>query len=430
MTLKRVAPSVSLLMLAFALQAATADVPAGPGDWPAWRGADRTGISKETGLLKQWPKEGPPLVWKIKGLGDGFSTPAVAGGKIFVVGTRQGKNEHVICLSAADGKELWATHIGQMTGGHPGPRCTPTVDGDRVYAISSDGKLACLTADRGEKQWGKDFRADYAGRAGGWAYAESPLVDGSVLVCTPGGDKATLVALNKLTGEEIWKASLTGLSAKKKRAYTTAGYSSVIAAEVSGIKQYIQFLDGGVVGVAAKDGAFLWHYDNPANGTANCSTPIYHDGAVFAASAYGTGGGLARLIKNGDKFEAKEEYFIKAMQNHHGGMLLVGDHVYGTGSATLLCVDIKTGKVAWNERSVGKGSVAYADGRLYVRSEGGPLALVEATPSGYKEHGRFSQPDRSNKQAWPHPVIAGGKLYVRDWDILLCYDIKDKSVSR
>lgn len=423
-------PALATFTLLLELSTVSAQVPAGPGDWPAWRGPDRTGVSKETGLLKQWPKDGPPLLWKIKGLGDGFSTPSVAGGRIFVMGTRPGRAEHVICLSATDGKELWSAPIGQVaSGGHPGVRCTPTVDGDRVYALSSDGKLACLKTATGEKVWSVDFLADFGGRRGGWAYAESPLIDGDVLVCTPGGDKATLVALNKNTGDVIWKSAITGLSGKK-RAYTTAAYSSVIEVEAAGSKQYVQFLTGGVVGVAAKDGRLLWHYDAPANGTANCSTPLFRDDCVFAASNYGTGGGLVRIVREGSKLEAKEEYFVKAMQNHHGGMILVGDHIYGTGSSTLLCVDFKSGKVAWNERSVGKGSVAYADGHLYVRSEGGPVALVEATPTGYKEKGRFNQPDRSDKRAWPHPVIAGGRLLIRDWDTLLCYDVKDKSAAK
>lgn len=423
--------ALSFTTLAFLvmLSPLSAQVPAGPGDWPAWRGSDRTGLSKETGLLKQWPKEGPTLLWKINGLGDGYSTPSVANGHLYVMGTRQGGNEHVICLSTTDGKQVWSSPLGKVAGGYAGPRCTPTVDGDRVYALSSDGKLACLDVKTGDRKWGKDLKADFGGRSGGWAYAESPLIDGDVLVCTPGGDKATLVTLNKLTGAEIWKANLSSLAARKKRPYTTAGYSSVIVAEVSGVKQYVQFLDGGVVGVSAKDGTLLWNYDKPANGTANCSTPIFHDGCVFAASGYGTGGGLVKLVRSGDKFDAKEEYFVKAMQNHHGGMILIGEHIYGT-SGTLICLDFKSGKVAWNERGVGKGSVAFADGRLYVRGESGPIALVEATPTGYKELGRFDQPDRSDKNAWPHPVIAGGKLLIRDWDTLLCYDVKDKSVAK
>jgi outer membrane protein assembly factor BamB len=420
-----VLPSLTVaLALGFA-GSALAQLEARAGEWPAWRGPDRTGISKETGLLKQWPKEGPNLIWKATGLGDGFSTPSVAGGKVYLLGARGGKTEYLIALDARNGKELWATPFGQMAGGHAGPRSTPTVDGDSVYVISSNGILICADADKGAIRWQKNFKTDFSGRSGGWAYAESPLIDGDVLVCTPGADDAALVALNKKDGEVIWKSAIKGLPQGRRRSYTTAGYSSVIVAEADGVKQYIQFLNGGVVGVDARDGKFLWNYDSPANGTANCSTPLFQDDCVFAASAYGTGGGLAVLKKEGDKFTATQKYFVKGMQNHHGGMVLVDGHIYGTGGNTLLCVNFKTGEIAWQDRSVGKGSVAYADGHLYVRGEKGPIALVEATPTGYKEKGRFQQPDRSEKNAWPHPVVAGGKLYIRDWDILLCYDVSE-----
>jgi outer membrane protein assembly factor BamB len=297
--------------------------------------------------------------------------------------------------------------------------------------ISSDGKLVCAATVHGAIHWRKDLKAEFGGRPGRWAYAESPLIDGELVVCTPGGEAATLIALNKKTGALVWKAPVKDLPAKEGRRgrkvpYAMAAYSSVIAADAGGVRQYIQFLSGGVVGIAAKDGKLLWHYDSPANGSANCATPLYRGGQVFAASAYGTGGGAAKVARDGDKFTAQQEYFVRAMQNHHGGMVLVGDHIYGTGSAALMCVNFKTGKVAWQVRGVGKGSVAYADGHLYVRGENGPVALVEANPTEYKEKGRFDQPDRSDQRAWPHPVIAGGRLYLRDWDTLLCYDLKAK----
>ncbi len=414
----------ALSLLAGLTAPARAQFRAPPGDWPGWRGPDRTGLSTETGLLASWPEGGPKLLWKATGLGDGFSTPSIAGGRIYLMGTR-GRTELLLALDVKDGKRLWDAEVGSMAGGRPGPRSTPTVDGDRVYALSSDGKLVCVPAGGGQPLWKKDFRADFGGRHGRWAYAESPLVDGDVLVCTPGGDGAALVALNKLTGDVIWKSPVKG-AAGRRQAYSTAGYSSAIVAEAGGVKQYVQFLAGGVVGVKASDGTHLWSYNRPANGTANCSTPIFKDGCVLAASAYSTGGGMARLVPDGDKFEAKQEYFLSSLQNHHGGLVLVGDHVYGTGSNALYCVDFKTGKVAWSNRSVGKGSVAYADGHLYVRGERGGVALVEATPSGYKEKGRFEQPGRSAQPAWPYPVVAGGRLYLRDWDALFCYDVKGK----
>lgn len=390
---------------------------AGPSaDWPQWRGPDRTGVSAETGLLKEWPKGGPKLLWKITGLGGGFSTPSVSNGRIYGMGTRQGQ-EHVFALDEKDGKQLWTSHVGPIArAGSAGPRATPTVEGDRLWTLGSDGDLVCMETASGNIVWRKHLAKDFGGQRGGWAYAESPLIDGDVLVCTPGGAKVTMVALDKKTGEPLWKSAIPGGD--------RAGYASVIIADVGGIKQYVQFLHGGVVSVEAKSGRFLWRYTKSANGTANCSTPIFHDGHVFSASGYGTGGGLVKLNAEGDGVTANEVYFCRSMQNHHGGMVRVGDHLYGTGGP-LMCLEFKNGaKPAWQNGSVGKGSLTYADGHLYVRSEGGPVALVEATPSGYQEKGRFDQPDRSRERAWAHPVVANGRLYLRDQDILLCYDVK------
>ena len=237
--------------------------------------------------------------------------------------------------------------------------------------------------------------------------------------------------LNTMSIEIALKKALTGAWFEEPEAFEPEErYLSAIAADVDGVRQYVQFLEGGVVGVAARDGRLLWHYDRPANGTANCSTPLFQDGSVFAASAYSTGGGKARLVRKGAAFEAREEYFVKEMQNHHGGMVLVGDHIYGTGSRSLLCIHFKTGRVMWNQRGVGKGSIACADGHLYVRGEDGTVALVEASPAGYKEKGRFDQPERSDHKAWPYPVVAGGRLYLRDWDRLFCYDVRDRRAER
>jgi outer membrane protein assembly factor BamB len=409
---------------------------AGPGDWPCWRGPDRTGLSPETGLLREWPAGGPKLLWTAKGLGGGYSTPSLEGGRIYLLGTAtpikgrrgSGVKEVLLALDARDGQRLWATPVGETTASYPGPRSTPTVDGDLLYAISSDGKLVCADKARGQVRWRKDFKADFGGRCGNWAYAESPLIDGDVVVCTPGGEKATLVALNKKTGATVWKAAITGLApaGRARASGSTAGYASAVVAEIGGVRQYVQYLGGGVVGVSAADGKKLWQYTGTSGGNANATTPLVRGDRVFTATSYGVGGGLARVSKDGNKFSAKEEFFVKQMQNHHGGMLLIGEHIYGTNNNSLLCVSFKDGSVAWQDRCVGKGSVAYADGMLYVRGERGAVALVEATPKAYREKGRFSQPSRSSNMAWPHPVVAGGKLYLRDWDALLCYDVKAK----
>lgn len=389
------------------------------GEWPQWRGPDRTGLSRETGLLASWPGGGPRLLWRVPGLGGGYSTPSVAGGKIYGMGYRGGE-ETVWCLDAASGRGLWATPIAQanrQVGYGEGSRCSPTVDGDRVYVLGVSGDLACLNASTGQMRWLRNFTREFGGQIPNWGYAESPLVDGNKVIACPGG-AATMVAFDKMTGREIWRSRVPEGD--------QAQYASAIVADVRGQRQYIQLMQRGVIGVSASDGRFLWRWDRPANRVANCSTPIYRDGYVFAASGYNTGGGLARLTPNGAGCTVNEVYFTRDMKNHHGGMVVVGEHLYGFDEGILTCLELRTGRALWQERSVGKGAVAYADGHLYLRGENGGVALAEATPNGYVEKGRFMQPERSGKQCWPHPVVAGGKLLLRDQETLLCYDVSGK----
>jgi outer membrane protein assembly factor BamB len=390
-------------------------------DWPQWQGPERTAISRETGLLKSWPKGGPPLAWKASNLGGGYSTPSIAAGQIYGMSFR-GNDEVVWALDENTGKEIWSRRItaaNHNIGYNDGSRCTPTVDGDLLYALGVSGDLVCLETATGKRRWHKNLSKDFAGRMmSGWGYSESPLVDGDRVIVTPGGKKATLVALDKKTGAAVWQASVPEGDG--------AGYASVIAADVGGQRQYVQFLGRGVVGVAAADGRYLWRYDRPANGTANCSTAIYHDRRVFAASGYSTGGGLVLLHRLGAKTTPEEVYFTRNMVNQHGGMVLVDGYLYGSNEGLLTCLEFFSGKVMWEDRRPGKGSIAFADGMLYYRNEGGPICLVEANPQKYVERGRFQQPDRSDKPAWSHPVIANGKLYILDQDTLFCFDVKEK----
>jgi outer membrane protein assembly factor BamB len=400
-------------------------------DWPQWQGPDRNATSKEKGLLQEWPKAGPPLAWKAKGLGGGDSAPSVAAGRLFGMGSRDG-DEIVWCRSEQDGTEVWATRLGptvsqRMPQSKEGPGCTPTVDGERLYALGMGGALACLQAKDGKVLWQLNLVKDFGGRVPMWSYRESPLVDGDKLICTPGGPDATIVALDKATGKTVWKSAVVGSRG--------AAYASVVAADFDGQRQYIQLTQGTLVGVAAADGKVLWKYDPPANRAGiNCTTPLYHDGAVFASSAYGAGGGLVKLIKDGDGIKAEPVYFSKKMQNHHGGVIVVDGCLYGAHGGNeggnLTCLDFPTGKVLWdtreNDPKVRKGSLALADGRLYYRTEEGPVLLIEPNREKYVERGRFEQPDRSRSPAWAHPVIANGKLYIRDQDALFCYDVKAK----
>ncbi len=390
----------------------------GTRDWPAWRGPERNGISRETGLLREWPEGGPRLLWTASGLGEGFSTPSVAGGVIYVMGNRDGQELVLALDAAAEGKELWATPLGDVrhTGsGYPGPRSTPTVDGERLYVLGLNGDLACLSTRSGRIIWKRDLKAEFGGVTPNWGYSESVLVDGPWVLCTPGGKQATIAALNKTNGKTVWEAKIGD----------EAGYSSILAAQIRGVKQYLQLTDAGLVGVDAQHGKLLWRYDAMANQTANIATPLCVGDRVFAATGYGAGGGLAEVKRDGDAFEASQVYFTKQMKNHHGGMVVVDGYLYGCNDPGLLtCLDFATGEMKWSDRGPGKCSLVYADGMLYARGETGTVSLVEATPTGYRLHGRFEQPGRSDAPSWPHPVIADGKLYLRDQDKLLCYDVR------
>jgi outer membrane protein assembly factor BamB len=396
---------------------------AGAGDWPQWRGPNHDGISTETGMLKDWPEGGPKLVWEVKGLGDGYSSVSILGNRIYTAGDK-GAESFVEALNLADGKPLWSSRLGKSGAlGQPqfeGPRATPTTDGELVFAASQWGDLVCLQADTGKEVWRKDYAKDFGGAAPFWGYSESPLIDGEKVVVTPGGSKGALVALNKKTGAVIWQS----------KGFTDAAhYSSLIIAELGGVRQYIQLTAASVVGIAAGDGKLLWKAPRKGN-VAVIPTPIYDDGFVYVTSGYGVGCNLFKITADSGRFSAEQVYANKVMANHHGGVIKVGDSVYGYSEGKgWTCQDFKTGEAKWQDRhKLGKGSLAYADGHFYLRQEDekGTVALIEATAEGYREHGHFDQPDRSEKNSWAHPVIAGGKLYLRDQDVLLCYDIKAK----
>ena len=395
---------------------------AAAADWPQWRGPNRDGCSAETGLLKTWPEGGPALVWKATGLGAGYSGPSIVGDKIFTMGDIDGSSQ-ILALNAADGKILWSTKIGKPGGGggYPGPRCTPTYDNGFLYAVDQNGNVICIEASNGKEVWRKNLISDFKGEMmSGWGYSESPLVDGNQVILTPGGTTGTIIALDKKSGATLWQS----------KEYTDkAAYASVIPVEIDGVRQYIQLTGASVAGVAAKDGKLLWRANRPGR-TAVIPTPIYRDHQVFVTSGYGVGCNGFKITSDNGAFKAEEIYKNTTMVNHHGGVVLIGDHLYGHSDGKgWVCQDFKTGQMVWSEKSkLGKGSITFADGYLYLRSEAGSgtIVLIEATPKGFVEKGRFDQPDRSNKNSWPHPVICNGKLYIRDQELLLCYDIKQK----
>lgn len=392
-------------------------------DWHQWRGPKRDAVSTEKGLLKKWGEEGPPLAWKSSGLGSGFASIVIADGRIFTMGRRKNA-EHLIALSGTDGKELWSLKVG--TDAADEPSSTPTVDGDRVYAVGTRGDLLCATV-AGRELWKKSYVADFGGSVPTWKYCESPLVDGDKLICSPGSRDATLVALNKSTGDVIWK------SAVPNGGGSGSGYSSVVISEGGGVRQYVQLLGAGTgcIGVDAATGKLLWKYERVGNGTASIPTPIVDGNYVFCSSGYGTGAALLELHAEKGGVTASEVYFLNGndFQNHHGGMIHVGPYIYcghGHNQGFPICIDMKTGKTVWGgkQRGAGTGSAAvvYADGKLYFRYQNGIMALVDASKDDYQLDGSFKIPEVS-RESWSHPVVAGGKLYLREQDNLFVYQL-------
>lgn len=400
------------------------------GDWPQWRGPDRNAVSNETGLLKNWTGKEPRPVWNASGLGGGYSSVVVSHGLVFTIGTHE-KDLFCHALETATGKRRWTRKIGTTS---RIPSSTPTVDDDRIYALDPDGELLCLKTVSGEIVWQTRFLEDFGGKMmSGRGYGESPLIDGEKLICTPGGADAMLVALNKRTGAVLWKSQIPKIGPKGKEG---TGFSSAVVTNAAGIRQYVQLVGRGLIGVAADDGRFLWGYNNLSNNTANIPTPIVHDDLVFAANGYSAGSVLLKLLPDGKgNVDPREVYSLSGSryQNHHGGTILLGDHLYGghgNNNGLPTCIDLKTGRVVWKRRGPGIGSAAilYADGHLYFRYQNGVVALIEATPAGYHLKGTFKIPGAGG-DSWPHPVIANGQLYLREKDQLWVYDLKENATT-
>jgi outer membrane protein assembly factor BamB len=423
------------LASALIVRTVSTSLPTAAADWPQWRGPNRDGRSPETGLLQEWPEGGPPLAWQASGLGSGFSSVTVVGDRIYTLGDLE-DGQYALALNRSDGSRVWSAKLGpRWEDTFLGPRSTPTFDRGRLFVMNTEGDVVCLDADSGEEIWRRSLPDEFGShmmQAMGttdWKYAESPLVDGDKVIVSPGTTEIGMVALDRDTGEEIWRAATGRIGSKG--AYGAA-YSSAVVSHGGGVKQYVQFIGRGVIGVAAETGELLWSYNGVANDIANIATPLVSGDHVFASSGYGTGAALLALSADGEGgVTAEEVYFLEAntFQNHHGGMILRDGHVFtGTGhnKGLPLAVKLEDGAVAWGpERNDGKSSAAitYADGRIYFRYQNGRMILVEATPEAYREHGSFMIPD-VDQPSWSHPVIAGGMLYLREQDNLFCYDIR------
>jgi outer membrane protein assembly factor BamB len=385
-----------------------------PAEWHQWRGPNRDGISTETGLLQSWPKGGPPLVWRANGVGNGYSSFSTAGGRLFTLGARGG-TEYVTALDRATGKKVWEYVNGRRFENDrgDGPRSTPTVEGDRLYVLGGSGDLTCLEHATGRKIWSINIVQKFGGQNPYWGYSESPLIVGDRILVNAGGPRASIVAVAKADGSTLWQQH-----------NDDAGYSSPMLLRTGSLQQVVYFTGQRALAVDPRDGRLLWSYNKVANGTANIATPIVRGTRVFVSSDYGTGAALLDVRAAGNIASASEVYFTRDMRNHHASSVVVGDHVYGFSSSILTALKFDTGQMAWRDRSVGKGSLIYADGRLILYSEDGVAGLAEANPAAYREHGRFTLPQQSGLNTWSHPIVAGGLLILRDQDAVYAYDLR------
>jgi outer membrane protein assembly factor BamB len=382
-------------------------------EWNQWRGPNRDGHSSETGLLQQWPAGGPRLLWKGAGAGTGYSSFSASHGRVYTLGAR-GDTEYVMAFDAASGQKVWEAANGRRFRNEmgDGPRSTPTIDGDRVYAFGGSGELSALEAASGKRIWSVNVVQTFGGGTPYWGYSESPLVVGDRIVLNAGGRRASIVAVDKADGKTLWQAHSD-----------EAAYSSPMLLRTGSLAQVVFFTGSRALAVDPRDGRLLWSYNKVANNTANIATPIVKGNRVFLSSDYGTGSALLDIKAAGNIASASEVYFTRDMRNHHASSVVVGNAVYGFSSSILTALNFDTGQMLWRNRSVGKGSLIYADNRLYLYGENGTVALADAAPDAYRERGRFSIGTSTSNPAWSHPIITNGKLIIRDQDNVYAYDV-------
>ena len=404
----------SLTVTAALLTIASLHLPAQVADWYQWRGPNRDGHSAETGLLKEWPTGGPRLLWKTSGAGTGYSSFSSANGRLYTLGARGG-DEFLMAFDAASGKKLWDVPNGRRFRNDrgDGPRGTPTLDGDRLYAFGGSGDLIAVEAATGKRLWSINVVQQFRGVTPYWGYSESPLIVGDRIVLNAGGRGASIVAIDKLDGKTLWQVH-----------NDEPGYSSPMLLRTGSLSQIVFFTGQRALAVDPRDGRLLWSYNRVANGTANIATPVVKGNRVFFSSDYGTGAALLDVKAAGNIASASEVYFTRDMRNHHASSVAVGDTIYGFSSSILTALNFNTGESVWRNRSVGKGSLIYADERLYLYSEDGVVGLADASPEAYRERGRFSIQTSSNEPTWSHPIITNGKLIIRDQDNVFAYNIR------
>ena len=382
-------------------------------DWPQFRGPDRNGKSAETGLLKKWPQGGPKELWHCEGLGKGYSSAAISKGLIYTTGLLD--KEGVLFAFDLNGNLQWKVNYGtEWYRSHAGTHTTPTIDGERLYLISGYGRIACYNAKNGERIWYVDTLEKFRGRNISWGIAESLLIDGSKIICTPGGKDATVVALDKMTGKTIWTSR--GLSEK-------SAYCSPVLIEKGSNRLLITMVQRSIVCMDIDSGRSYWRIPNKVSHDISAVSPLYIDGLLYVTHGYRQGGKMFELSPDGTGYTKK--WVEKTLDVHHGGVLLVDGNIHGASTrGRWICLEPATGKVLYQDRLVGKGSAIYADGMLYCYGESGKLGLVKATPTGYEMVSSFKI-TRGSREHWGHPSISDGRLYIRHGDVLMAFDIKN-----
>jgi hypothetical protein len=405
-------------VLSWSLLFASGDAWAQNYSWPQWQGPFRNGLTNEKGLLKVWPEGGPKQTWVFDKCGAGYAGPAVVDGRLFIMGERDGSSE-LIAVDVETGRELWAVKMGpgfENDWGN-GPRSTPAVDNGNVYAMDASGVLVCITID-GQEVWRVTMES-LGGKVPNWGYAESPLMDDNKVLVTPGGPKGAVAALDKLSGDVLWRSADVP---------DFAHYSSAVRGEFHRQPQYVQLLEKRLIGLSAADGKLLWDVEWPGN-VAVIPTPIVRNNHVYVTSGYNAG---CMLVEVNAQNQAKKVYENQFMKNQHGGVINVGNAVYGySDSAGWLSQSWRDGEVNWRERdALGKGAIGYADDRFYcVDEKSGEVVLIDASPKAWTERGRFTLSPQSEDRSprggiWVHPVVANGKLFLRDQEYVYCYDVK------
>ena len=391
-------------------------------EWPSFHGSDRTNKSTETGLMKEWPADGPEQLWTISGLGEGYSSISVAGGLIYTAG-KSDEQTYVVAFDL-NGKPVWkkptgkawSTNLSWATS-YTGARGTPTYDNGRLYQLSETGRLTSFDAATGKEIWSREIAKDFDAAVPEYGYTESVLIDGDKLYVRPAGKKGFQVCLNKNTGQTIWtNIEIPG----------SEGYTSMVIMETGGYRQIIGASSNCYYGVDTRTGKLLWtvHFENQRS--LNITDPIVFNDYVFITSGYGKGCMMFRLKPAGNGIVPETVWQSGLMDNHHGGVILDKGFLYGSGgkSKEWFCLDFLTGKQLW--KSTGQGSVTYADGMIYLLDERGIMKLIRATPGKFELSGEFKVPEGGEGMYWAHPVVSGGRLYIRHADKLYAYDIKMK----